>query len=80
MKKIYLIIFLIFLSSCSEDENKENKDGLLHITFATDWKAQAEQGGFYQALASGKYLKKYVKSDPPDLFLGEHFRPKSLPW
>lgn len=58
MKKIFLIIFLIFLSSCSEDENKENNDGLLQITFATDWKAQAEQGGFYQALASGKYLKK----------------------
>ncbi len=25
------------------------------ITFATDWKAQAEQGGFYQALARGFY-------------------------
>jgi len=25
------------------------------ITFATDWKAQAEHGGFYQALASGYY-------------------------
>jgi len=58
MKKIYFIIFLIFLSSCSEDEKKENNNGLLEITFATDWKAQAEQGGFYQALASGKYLKK----------------------
>jgi NitT/TauT family transport system substrate-binding protein len=27
------------------------------VTFATDWKAQAEQGGFYQALASGLYAK-----------------------
>ena len=25
------------------------------ITFATDWKAQAEHGGFYQALATGLY-------------------------
>ena len=58
MKKIYFVFFLVFLSSCSEDNNKENNDGLLEITFATDWKAQAEQGGFYQALASGKYLKK----------------------
>ncbi|MBN44566.1 MAG: nitrate ABC transporter substrate-binding protein [Rhodobiaceae bacterium] len=58
MKKIYFVIFLIFLSSCSEDEKKENNNELLEITFATDWKAQAEQGGFYQALASGKYLKK----------------------
>ena len=27
------------------------------ITFATDWKAQAEQGGFYQAVAEGLYEK-----------------------
>ena len=27
------------------------------ITFATDWKAQAEHGGFYQALATGLYKK-----------------------
>lgn len=28
------------------------------ITFGTDWRAQAEQGGYYQALADGTY-KKY---------------------
>jgi NitT/TauT family transport system substrate-binding protein len=28
------------------------------IRFATDWRAQAEQGGFYQALASGEYAKR----------------------
>lgn len=27
------------------------------ISFATDWKAQAEHGGFYQALATGLYRK-----------------------
>ena len=27
------------------------------IVFATDWKAEAEQGGFYQALASGLYKR-----------------------
>jgi NitT/TauT family transport system substrate-binding protein len=27
------------------------------ITFVTDWKAQAEHGGFYQALAEGLYAK-----------------------
>ena len=26
---------------------------LTHITFVTDWKAQAEHGGFYEALAEG---------------------------
>src|SRR4051812_43806553 len=28
------------------------------VTFGTDWKAQAEHGGFYQALASGFYKKR----------------------
>lgn len=31
--------------------------GLTKIRFATDWKAQAEHGGFYQALANGDYAK-----------------------
>jgi NitT/TauT family transport system substrate-binding protein len=31
---------------------------LTPIRFATDWKAQAEQGGFYQALATGEYKKR----------------------
>ncbi|HEX3754538.1 MAG TPA: ABC transporter substrate-binding protein, partial [Rhizomicrobium sp.] len=31
---------------------------LTHITFVTDWKAQAEHGGFYQALAEGLYAKR----------------------
>lgn len=28
-----------------------------HITFVTDWKAQAEHGGFYEAVAEGLYAK-----------------------
>jgi NitT/TauT family transport system substrate-binding protein len=32
--------------------------GLTPIKFATDWHAQAEQGGFYQALATGEYRKR----------------------
>jgi NitT/TauT family transport system substrate-binding protein len=30
---------------------------LTHIRFVTDWKAQAEHGGFYEALAEGLYKK-----------------------
>ena len=30
----------------------------VHITFVTDWKAQAEHGGFYEALAEGLYAKR----------------------
>src|SRR6202789_4621623 len=29
----------------------------VHISFVTDWKAQAEHGGFYEALALGLYAK-----------------------
>eukprot|EP01035_Chromulina_nebulosa_P040590 gene40590-54884_t len=28
------------------------------VRFATDWRAQGEHGGFYQALASGEYAKR----------------------
>src|ERR1700743_1224306 len=29
-----------------------------HSVFVTDWKAQAEHGGFYEALAEGLYAKR----------------------
>ena len=32
--------------------------GRTAIRFATDWKAEAEHGGFYQALATGEYAKR----------------------
>lgn len=32
--------------------------GRIRIRFATDWRAQAEHGGFYQALASGLYADR----------------------
>ncbi|MDZ4380448.1 MAG: ABC transporter substrate-binding protein [Parvibaculum sp.] len=34
---------------------RDTQGNLAHVTFATDWKAQAEHGGFYQALAKGYY-------------------------
>ena len=53
---------MLALSSCSEEgENISTEDNLIEITFATDWKAQAEQGGFYQALAAGLYEKNGLK-------------------
>ena len=33
-------------------------DTLTTVTFGTDWKAEAEHGGYYQAIAAGIY-KKY---------------------
>ncbi len=33
-------------------------EGRTAIRFATDWRAEAEQGGFYEALANGEYAKR----------------------
>ena len=49
MTKFIYIAVLAFFSHCAYAQPTTN------ITFATDWKAQAEHGGFYQALARGFY-------------------------
>jgi NitT/TauT family transport system substrate-binding protein len=53
------------LAACSpqkKDEAAQPAAGApTTIRFATDWKAQAEQGGFYQALASGEYARRGLK-------------------
>ena len=50
----------LLAASCSEQNESETpaETGKTKITFATDWRAQAEQGGFYQALATGEYAKR----------------------
>ncbi|MBB4083901.1 ABC transporter substrate-binding protein [Brevundimonas lenta] len=46
------------LSACGRSEVEPDADGRIRLRFATDWRAQAEHGGFYQALASGAYEKR----------------------
>lgn len=49
------------LAACSPTKKAEETPAAgapVVIRFATDWKAQAEHGGFYQALASGEYAKR----------------------
>lgn len=49
------------LAACSpakQDEAAAPTAGLTKVRFATDWRAQAEHGGFYQALATGEYRKR----------------------
>ena len=48
------------LAACSpKTETKAPAAGAsTAIRFATDWKAEAEHGGFYQALASGEYARR----------------------
>lgn len=80
----------MLLVACGPSGNTKKKDApapkpapvaqkLTHITFVTDWKAQAEHGGFYEALAEGLYRKhgldvKIVEGGPgvnvPQLLAG----------
>lgn len=49
------------LAACSPSQKEEAKPAAnapVVIRFATDWRAQAEHGGFYQALASGEYARR----------------------
>lgn len=55
-----------FAAACSpkaEDKATGPAGGsaLTPIRFATDWRAQGEHGGFYQALATGEYEKRGLK-------------------
>ncbi|RZJ42154.1 MAG: ABC transporter substrate-binding protein, partial [Brevundimonas sp.] len=44
---------LAALSSCGRTEAPVDEQGRVRLRFATDWRAQAEHGGFYMALATG---------------------------
>ena len=46
------------LRACDRAEAPVDEQGRVRLRFATDWRAQAEHGGFYQALASGAYEKR----------------------
>lgn len=45
------------LAGCGS-EPPVDAEGRVRIRFATDWRAQAEHGGFYQAVASGGYARR----------------------
>jgi NitT/TauT family transport system substrate-binding protein len=53
------VLLAVLLTACSPARKPEPAaSGLTTIRFATDWRAQAEHGGFYQALATGEYRKR----------------------
>ena len=54
------------LAACSPGKKDEaartpSANAPVTLRFATDWRAQAEHGGFYQALASGEYARRGLK-------------------
>jgi NitT/TauT family transport system substrate-binding protein len=56
-----LLLIGLFFAACGDRPKDEAKKPeppkLTKVVFVTDWKAQAEHGGFYQAVASGLYAK-----------------------
>ena len=46
------------LRACGRSEAPVDDQGRVRLRFALDWRAQADHGGFYQALASGAYEKR----------------------
>ena len=52
----------LLLGACSRPApERGTAAGLTPIRFATDWRAEAEQGGFYEALANGEYARRGLK-------------------
>jgi len=51
----------VLASACSKPAGPRGEQGPTPIRFATDWRAEAEQGGFYEALANGEYEKRGLK-------------------
>jgi len=57
IRTFLIILSSIVLSACSDQnlEPERTSDGLISVVLQTDWFAQPEHGGFYQALAKGYY-------------------------
>ena len=51
------LVTLLASSALAAGDKPAPAPALTKVTFVTDWKAQAEHGGYYQALATGLYKK-----------------------
>jgi NitT/TauT family transport system substrate-binding protein len=49
------LVCLVALAACGQSAPSDGTGGRTLIRFATDWRAEAEHGGFYEALATGEY-------------------------
>ncbi|WP_394763339.1 ABC transporter substrate-binding protein [Phenylobacterium sp.] len=57
--RFIIIALAAILAACSPAKHgAAPASGLTAIRFATDWRAEAEHGGFYEALANGEYKKR----------------------
>ena len=64
MKSATIFVFGLALASaaCSPaPDPSAAPGGGKAVRFATDWRAEAEMGGYYEALANGEYAKRGLK-------------------
>jgi NitT/TauT family transport system substrate-binding protein len=60
--RLFALAMAAVVSACSPAKAPAPAaGGLTPIKFATDWRAQAEHGGFYEALADGEYARRGLK-------------------
>ncbi len=57
-RMLLALVAALALSACSSSTKRAEQPGRTAIRFATDWRAEAEQGGFFEALATGEYAKR----------------------
>lgn len=55
--RLLCVLLAVCVAACGQSP-EARRDGATRIVFVTDWKAQAEHGGFYQALAEGLYAAR----------------------
>jgi NitT/TauT family transport system substrate-binding protein len=56
-RPLQILIGAVFLVACAAAGNAALGQALDKVAFATNWVAEAEHGGFYQALADGTYRR-----------------------
>jgi NitT/TauT family transport system substrate-binding protein len=56
---LFVVALAVSVAACSPDKKAQGPaPGHTAIRFATDWRAEAEHGGFYEALAEGEYARR----------------------
>jgi NitT/TauT family transport system substrate-binding protein len=58
MKKLLAAMLCMLVAACAPAKRDDAAGGATPVKFALDWKAQAELGGFYQAMATGEYARR----------------------
>jgi NitT/TauT family transport system substrate-binding protein len=56
--KLFALALVALVAACSQPKPAQAPAGRTAIRLQTDWRAEAEHGGFYQALATGEYAKR----------------------